>query len=140
MIISNAEVNSASVVEKRKEIKLAKSIQIIFTTTTTILLGLKLGGIASSIAFVSSAIATAYSAWYNIDKNNEMYISAYKYTILTTSLSREILFYVKTTHPLEEEKYKEYVEKFFNLKVEFEREKISLADDLIKNTQDIVEK
>ncbi|HDK7158933.1 TPA: hypothetical protein PTV68_002465 [Clostridium botulinum] len=138
LVIRTAEIWKPLAVKKEKEIRLMKATQIILTTITTILLGLKLTGIYTSIAFISSTIATACTVWYNVENNSRLYISIYKYSTVTTSLAREILFYSTTVKPLEEEKYQEYVERFFNLKAEFEKENISLAESLMKNTQNMI--
>lgn len=138
MIISSAEIHAPVSIQKRKEINHARTIQIILTTSTTILLGLKLGDIGTSLAFISSTLVTAYTIWYNIENKSKEYSSMFKYCTLITSLAREVLFYRMNAAPLEEEKFQEYAKKFFNIKEEFERQTISLADDLLKKDRDFI--
>ena len=135
IIISSAEIHKPLSRDKKKEIDRAKAIQIIMTTFTTILLGLKLGGITTSLAFISSTVAMAFTVWYNIEDKSKEYSSVLRYSTLTTSLAREILFYRNNVAPLEEEKFQEYAKKFFNIKEEFEIQTISLAEDLLKKDQ-----
>jgi hypothetical protein len=138
LVISAAERYNPLAMEKKNEVNFIKAIQIILTTSTTILLGLKLGGIATSVAFVFSTLATAFTVWYNIENNSKLYSSMYKYSTCLISLAREIQFYRQCTNPMEEEKFEEYSRRFFNIKEEFEKESISLTEESLKKDQDAI--
>ncbi|OOM73971.1 hypothetical protein CLPUN_42090 [Clostridium puniceum] len=124
---------------KRREIKRVRNIQIVFTTLTTILLGLKLNESAISIAFISSTLASTVTVWYNMKSNSESYSNMMKYCTYLSSLSREILFYRTCTTPLEEEKFQAYSKKFFDLKEEYEKESIVLFDESLETSQKAIE-
>lgn len=123
-------------IKKGKQIGTYKAIQIILTTSTTILLGLKLGGISTSLAFILSTIATSLTIWYNIEAKSEEYTSAYRYRMHLISLAREILFYVKTEKELEETKYQEYLKMFYDLQRDFGKESLSLVEKSLKKDKD----
>jgi hypothetical protein len=135
-IVTTVENNAPFVSKMQKRNQRIRRIQIIFTTLTTILLGLKLGEISTSIAFVLSTLASAVTIFYNLKGSTELCSNISKYCIKLTGLSREILFYRKCTNTLEEEKFLEYSEKFFALKNEFDNDSISLINESLKKSQE----
>lgn len=104
------------------------------------MLGLKLGERATSLAFIFSTLATAITVWYNMESNSKAYSFMLKYSINLISLAREINFYMQCTNQMEAEKFEEYSKRFFDLKVEFEKNSVSLADESLKRDQDALRK
>lgn len=140
LVISAAERYNPESLKKKKEISFIRTIQIILTTLTTILLGLKLGEISTSIAFILSTLATAITVWYNIESNSKACSYMLKYSINLIGLAREINFYMQCTNPMEEKKFEEYSKRFFDLKKEYENNSISLAGESLKNDWDALKK
>lgn len=105
-----------------KKSQLIATIQIILVTSTTILLGLKLGQIGQSIAFILSAIATGLSTWYNIEANRKKQVNIFNFGLKLLNLSTEVLFYKMNFDPLEEEKFIKYTEAYYSIRKEFGEE------------------
>ena len=140
LVILAAERYKPESHKKKVEIKFIRTVQIILTSLTTILLGLKLGEMSTDIAFILSTLATTITVWYNIDSNNKAYTHILKYSINLASLARDIKFYMTCTNIMEEQKFEEYSKKFFDLKKEYENNTISLEDELLKNDHEILKK
>lgn len=140
LVISAAERYKPESQRKKREITFVRTIQILLTTLTTILLGLKLGNEATSIAFIFSTLATAITVWYNIESNSKEYSYIYKYSINLISLAREINFYMMCTNQMEEEKFEEFSKRFFDLKMEFEKNSVTVTDESLKNDYDSLNK
>ncbi|MBU3217365.1 hypothetical protein LL033_25620 (plasmid) [Clostridium estertheticum] len=103
-----------------KKTRLIFNIQIILTTMTTILLGLKLGEIGQSVAFILSALATGLTSLYNIENHRKQHSQCYTYTFKLVNLSTQVNFYRTNFDPLEESKFIEYSETYFELMKEFQ--------------------
>jgi hypothetical protein len=119
------EINSTmkSLTEQTlKSVKMRRrmaTIQIVLMTSTTILLGLKLGQVGQSIAFVFSAMATGLSSWYNMEVNRKKQVGVINYLYKLGTLASEVLFYTINFDPLEEEKFLEYTKMYYDLRKEF---------------------
>lgn len=120
---------SVNAVKSAKRTRLMFTIQTILMTGTTILLGLKLGQIGQSIAFVFSAIATGLSTWYNIDSKKKLHNQILTLLMKLQNLSLEIIFYESNFDPLEEDKFIKYTETYFNILKEFEERTEIMIED-----------